>query len=459
MQFNMILAGVGGQGILTIAQAVSMAAMRRGWNIKQSELHGMSQRGGAVQAHLRIADGELYSDLIPLGGADIVLAVEPVEALRYVQYLSEVGQLISNTAPFVNIPNYPPVEEVLERVARFPRHVLVDALRLARAAGSARATNMVMLGAASHFMDLDDDALDGPISEMFGRKGEKVVEVNLRACRYGRNAAAAYCDGLRRGGAAATVRHWMDTMPTDALAAPEDFTVPMAELAEAEQNLSAAELHAVEQTLARVEADDRTRLYEHDVYALLELIGAISPPRHLFLRRGERLSAASLSRFPGDRVVLKIVSPEIVHKTEARAIAIVTKDAEAVNREAEGLMTGHPDARVDGVLVVEFVEQAAHGLGSELFVGIRASREFGPVIAAGLGGLDTEYLASMIKSGLSVAKARLRNHGRAVLRAVPTDGGLRDHRRSSPRPPSRCLRWGIDALLPGVHRRGAAFLC
>ena len=104
MQLNMILAGVGGQGILSIAQAVSMAAMRRGWNVKQSELHGMSQRGGAVQAHLRIADGELYSDLIPHGGADIVLAVEPVEALRYVQYLSDQGQLVSNTARLSTFP-------------------------------------------------------------------------------------------------------------------------------------------------------------------------------------------------------------------------------------------------------------------------------------------------------------------------------------------------------------------
>ena len=262
-----------------------------------------------------------------------------------------------------------------------------------------------MLGAASHFMDLEHDAFEGPISEMFGRKGQQVVDVNLRACRFGRNAAAAYCDGLLRGGAAATVRHWIETMPADALADADDFTAPMVELAEAEQDLSTAELHAAEQTLARVEEDGRTRLYEHEVYGLLELIGAISPPRHLFLPRGERLSAASLSRFPGDQVVLKIVSPEIVHKTEARAIAFVAKNADTVNRETDCLIAEHQNARIDGVLIVEFVEQAGRGLGSELFVGIRASREFGPVIAAGLGGVDTEYLASMIKGGLSVAKA------------------------------------------------------
>lgn len=407
MEFNMILAGVGGQGILSIAQAISIAAMRRGWNVKQSEVHGMSQRGGAVQAHLRIADHELFSDLIPLGGADMVLAAEPLEMLRYVQFLAEHGNLVSNTAPFVNIPNYPPIEQVLDRIARYPRHVLVDADRLARAAGSGRASNMVMLGAASFFMDVDADAFDAPITEIFSRKGQQIVDVNLRAARFGRNAAAAYCDGLRRGGTAATVRHWIETLPPEQLSESVDFSAPAVALTASGEPLSAAELHAVEQTLSQVEADGRARLYEHEVYNLLELIGAIVPPRYLFLRRGNHLADDALARFPGDRVVLKIVSPDIVHKTEARAIAFAPKDIDAVNREAELLINAHAEgnARIDGVLVVEFVPQAGRGFGSELFVGIRASREFGPVIAAGLGGVDTEYLASKIKGGLAVAKA------------------------------------------------------
>ena len=118
MQYNIVFAGVGGQGILTIAQAISRAAMLRGWNVKQSEVHGMSQRGGAVQAHLRIADRAIHSDLIPIGQADMLLAVEPLEVLRYVEYLTDNGVVVCSTVPFVNIGDYPPIEEVLERVAR-----------------------------------------------------------------------------------------------------------------------------------------------------------------------------------------------------------------------------------------------------------------------------------------------------------------------------------------------------
>ena len=196
MEYNLILAGVGGQGILTIAQAISIAATRRGCFVKQSEVHGMSQRGGAVQSHLRFADHELFSDLIPRGQCDMILAVEPLEALRYVQYLREPGLIIASTVPFVNIGDYPPIEEVLEKITRFPNHVLVDADRLARAAGSARAVNTVMLGAASGFLGLDAGELDAAIAEMFGRKGESVVQVNQRACRFGRNATACSA-GLR----------------------------------------------------------------------------------------------------------------------------------------------------------------------------------------------------------------------------------------------------------------------
>src|SRR5512136_315151 len=127
MEQNLILAGVGGQGILSIARAISIAALRHSLHIKQAEVHGMSQRGGAVQSHLRIADHELFSDLIPTGQADLIFAVEPLEALRYVQYLREDGVLVVSTNAFVNIDNYPAIEQVLERIAAFPRHVLLDA--------------------------------------------------------------------------------------------------------------------------------------------------------------------------------------------------------------------------------------------------------------------------------------------------------------------------------------------
>src|SRR3990172_9815247 len=127
MELNIILAGVGGQGILTIAQAISMAAMRRGWTVKQAEVHGMSQRGGAVYSHLRLADHEIHSDLISLGECDLILAMEPLEALRYVPYLREAGCIVSNTTPLVNITNYPPIEGVLDRISERQEHVLLDA--------------------------------------------------------------------------------------------------------------------------------------------------------------------------------------------------------------------------------------------------------------------------------------------------------------------------------------------
>ena len=135
MQSNIILAGVGGQGILTIAQVISTAAIRRGWTVKQAEVHGMSQRGGAVYSHVRVSDREIYSDLIPNGECDLIIAMEPLESLRYVGSLREDGQIVANTTPLVNITNYPAVEDLLDRICACSRNVLVDAERLARTAG------------------------------------------------------------------------------------------------------------------------------------------------------------------------------------------------------------------------------------------------------------------------------------------------------------------------------------
>ena len=152
MKHDIIVAGVGGQGILTIARGLSRTALDKGYSVKQAEVHGMSQRGGAVYSHVRISDKELFSDLIPAGQANMVLAVEPLEALRYVQYLRADGVVIANTNAMMNLTYYPAIEEVLDRVATHPRHVLIDMEKLARAAGSPLAANMVGLGAASLFL-------------------------------------------------------------------------------------------------------------------------------------------------------------------------------------------------------------------------------------------------------------------------------------------------------------------
>ncbi|MFB3853044.1 MAG: indolepyruvate oxidoreductase subunit beta [Vicinamibacterales bacterium] len=190
MKFDIILAGVGGQGVLSVSAVIASSAMRDGLTVKQSEVHGMSQRGGAVVAHLRLSDGPVASDLIPLGTARMILAMEPLESLRYLRYLASDGAITTSKNPLVNIPDYPPIEDLLERIRRVPGSVLVDSEHLARAAGSARATNMVMVGAASSRLPIDAGTLQREITAMFERKGAKVVEANLKAFHAGREAAS-----------------------------------------------------------------------------------------------------------------------------------------------------------------------------------------------------------------------------------------------------------------------------
>lgn len=183
---NIILAGVGGQGILTIAAILDYAAMKKDWFIKQAEVHGMSQRGGAVESHLRIADRPIYSDLIPLGEADIILSLEPMEALRYLPFLAEDGIIITATQPFVNIANYPDYDEVVQNVKNTGKSsIFVDAQELAREAGNVRAENVVMVGAAANYLGFSKEELEDSIQAMFGSKGEKIVEVNLKAFELG----------------------------------------------------------------------------------------------------------------------------------------------------------------------------------------------------------------------------------------------------------------------------------
>ncbi len=191
MRNDIILAGVGGQGILSIAAIIGYAAIESKLYLKQAEVHGMSQRGGAVQSHLRISDQEIYSDLIPHGNAQLILSVEPMESLRYLPYLADNGWLVTNTKPFINITNYPEQEILLQKISELPQHIVIDADQMAKDAGSARAMNIVMLGAASPFIDVDDEKLKDGITFIFGRKGEKVVEANLNALEAGRKFAEA----------------------------------------------------------------------------------------------------------------------------------------------------------------------------------------------------------------------------------------------------------------------------
>jgi indolepyruvate ferredoxin oxidoreductase beta subunit len=189
MKNDIILAGVGGQGILSIAAIIGYAAVESGLYLKQAEVHGMSQRGGDVQSHLRISEQEIFSDLIPFGGANLILSVEPMESLRYLPYLSPEGWLITNTRPFKNISNYPDEVALMQEVTALPQYVALDADTIARELGTARAANIVMLGAASPFIDLPFEKLKEGIRFIFGRKGEKIVDVNLNAIDAGRKFA------------------------------------------------------------------------------------------------------------------------------------------------------------------------------------------------------------------------------------------------------------------------------
>lgn len=186
---DIILAGVGGQGILSIAASIGHAAIRSNMNLKQAEVHGMSQRGGAVQSHLRVSNQQIASDLIPLGSADLILSVEPLECLRYLPWLAKGGWVVTNSVPFVNIPNYPEIAGVITEIEKLPQYVMLNADELAEQAGSARASNMVMLGAASPFINIAVDDFEKGIADMFSRKGSEIVDINLKAFRLGREKA------------------------------------------------------------------------------------------------------------------------------------------------------------------------------------------------------------------------------------------------------------------------------
>lgn len=188
MKTDILLAGVGGQGILVPAAILAAAALKRGLQAKQSEVHGMAQRGGAVQAHLRLSDQPVCSDLIPEGCADILLAMEPMESLRYLNYLAPEGELLASTEAVENISDYPDHELLFKKIKSLPHAEIVDAPALARQAGSALAANMVMLGAASRRLSIPAELIESEIRSFFAPRGEKLVEINVRAFRSGREA-------------------------------------------------------------------------------------------------------------------------------------------------------------------------------------------------------------------------------------------------------------------------------
>jgi len=189
MKKDIILAGVGGQGILSIAAVIGHAAIKDNLYIKQAEVHGMSQRGGDVQSHLRLSSEPISSDLIARGTADVIISLEPMEALRYLPFLAPDGWIVTNTTPFVNIPNYPDAEALMAELRSRKNVILLDVDATAKAAGNPRGSNIALLGACSGILGIDAAKLEAGIRDIFSRKGESIVEANLAAFRAGADAA------------------------------------------------------------------------------------------------------------------------------------------------------------------------------------------------------------------------------------------------------------------------------
>lgn len=188
---NVLIAGVGGQGIILLSDVLGRAAIRSGLGVRGSETHGMAQRGGSVVAHVRLGDAK--SPLIPRGRAEYLLALEPLEALRYLDYLAEHCQAVISTTPLPpasvhgTVAGYPGVELILQELSRYAEVHPVDALSLAKRAGSVLTANVVMLGALSALrgFPLKEEILKESIAQ---RVPPKTVEMNLTAFKLGRRA-------------------------------------------------------------------------------------------------------------------------------------------------------------------------------------------------------------------------------------------------------------------------------
>lgn len=188
MKTDIILCGVGGQGILSIATIIGEAAMKENLYIKQAEVHGMSQRGGDVQSNLRISSNPINSDLIALGGADVIISMEPMEALRYLPFLNKNGWIITSSAPFVNIPNYPDMETIKADYKKLDHVIMIDIESMEKENNVPRSANVILLGAAQKALGIEYDKLEAAIQRVFARKGEAIVEQNIKALAIGKAA-------------------------------------------------------------------------------------------------------------------------------------------------------------------------------------------------------------------------------------------------------------------------------
>jgi indolepyruvate ferredoxin oxidoreductase beta subunit len=204
MNYDLVVCGVGGQGVLTMAAVIDHAIHSAGLHLKQSEVHGMAQRGGAVSAYVRIADHPVASDLIADGTASMVLSVEPMEALRYIPLLRPDGWIVTDITPMVNVGNYPDLAALYQVLFSAPRLVALDAALLAKKAGSVKVQNTVVLGAAASHLPFPSELIEQQLQKLFHRKGERIVTANINAFRMG-DAASRFAESLLTGGVASPV--------------------------------------------------------------------------------------------------------------------------------------------------------------------------------------------------------------------------------------------------------------
>ena len=189
MKTDIILAGVGGQGILSIAATLGAAALNENLFLKQAETHGMSQRGGAVQCHVRISDKQIYSDLIPEGETDLILSAEPMELLRHIPFLKKNGWIITDSSTFENIVNYPDKHDLYKQIKTHYNHIIINAKSCAKDMGNTKVCNMILLGAASEHLPLEDGKLLRAIRHLFRDKSEKIILKNIEAFKEGQKKA------------------------------------------------------------------------------------------------------------------------------------------------------------------------------------------------------------------------------------------------------------------------------
>ena len=192
MKTDIILCGVGGQGILSIATVLGEAATASGLYLKQAEVHGMSQRGGDVQSNLRLSTEPIWSDLIPRRQADLILSMEPMEALRYLPYLSPEGRIVTASKPLVNIPDYPDEAALMAELKALPHVTMLDIEDVAIEHKIPRGANMILLGMTAPFLGiLSPEVLRAAVARVFAPKGDAVVEADLKAFGLGLSAASS----------------------------------------------------------------------------------------------------------------------------------------------------------------------------------------------------------------------------------------------------------------------------